>query len=72
MHQKWEYDREEKQDFQRHLLFLNIKMSAKLNKIELSEGFMVMWREEETLWDVMFQLYPEKNEKRENIEKNTR
>ena len=47
-------------------------MSAKLNKIELSEGFMVMWREEETLWDVMFQLYPEKNEKRENIEKNTR
>ena len=72
MHQKWEYYREEKQDFQRHLLFLNIKMSAKLNKIELSEGFMVMWREEETLWDVMFQLYPEKNEKRENTEKNTR
>ena len=46
IHQKWKYYREEKQDFER---FLNIKMSAKLNKIELSEEFMVMWREEQTL-----------------------
>ena len=38
-------------------------MSAKSNKIELSEDFMAMWREEHTLWDVMFPLYPEKNEK---------
>ena len=27
-------------------------MSAKSNKIELSEEFMVMWRDEQTLWDV--------------------
>ena len=45
IHQKWKYYREEKQDFERSLIFLNIKMSAKLNKIELSEEFMVMWRE---------------------------
>ena len=38
-------------------------MSAKSNKIELSEEFMAMWREEQTLWDVMFPLYPDKNEK---------
>ena len=30
-------------------------MSAKSNKIELSEEFMAMWREEQTLWNVMFQ-----------------
>ena len=38
-------------------------MSAKSNKIELSEEFMAMWREEQTLWDVMFPLYPDKNKK---------
>ena len=38
-------------------------MSAKSNKIELSEEFMVMWREEQTLWDVMSPLYRDKNEK---------
>ena len=32
-------------------------MSAELNKIELSEEFVAMWREEQTLWDVIFQLY---------------
>ena len=31
--QKWKYYREEKQDFERFPLFLNIKMSAKPNKI---------------------------------------
>ena len=49
MHQKWEYYRENKQDFERFLIFLNIKMSAKSNKIELSEEFMVMWRAEQPL-----------------------
>ena len=53
IHQKWISYREEKQDFERFLIFLNIKMSAKLNKIELSEEFMVMWREEQALFDVM-------------------
>ena len=62
MHQNWEYYREEKQDFERLLIFLNIQMSAKSNKIELSEEFMAMLREEQTLWDVMFPLYPDKNE----------
>ena len=37
IHQKWEYYKEEKQDFERLLIFV-IKMSTKSNKIELSEG----------------------------------
>ena len=52
MHPKWKYYREEKHDFERFLIFLNNKMSAKSNKIELSEEFMIMWRDEQTLWDV--------------------
>ena len=52
MHQKWKYYREKKHDFERFLIFLNNTMSAKSNKIELSEEFMVMWRDEQTLWDV--------------------
>ena len=67
IHQKWENYRAEKQDFQRLLIFLNIKMSAKSNKIELSKEFMAMWREKQTLWDVMFPLYPEKNEKDKSL-----
>ena len=51
IHQKWKYYREEKQDLGRLLIFLNMKMSAKSNKIELSETFM--WREEQILWDVI-------------------
>ena len=38
-------------------------MSAKSNKIELSETFMVMWSEEKTLWDVMSPLYRDKKDK---------
>ena len=37
---------EERQYFERFLKFLNIKMSTKSNKIELSEEFMAIWREE--------------------------
>ena len=33
----------------RFLIFLDIKLSAKSNKIELSEEIMAMWREEQTL-----------------------
>ena len=69
IHQKWEYYREEKQDFERLLIFLNRKMLAKSNKIELSEEFMAMWREEETLWNVMFPLYPDKNEKDNSLKR---
>ena len=67
--QKWEYYREEKQNFERLLIFLRIKMSAKSNKIELSEEFMAKWREEQTLWDVMFPLYPDKNEKDKSLKR---
>ena len=56
IHQKLEYYREENQDFETLLIFLHIKMSAKLNKIGLSEEFMAMWREEQTLWDVSVML----------------
>ena len=45
-----------------------MRMSAKLNKIEHSEEFMAMWREEQTLWDVMT-LYANKNEKDKNLKK---
>ena len=58
IHQKWDYYREEKQDFEKLL-----------NKIELSEEFMAMWREEQTLWDVMFPLYPDKNEKDKSLKR---
>ena len=44
-------------------------MSTKLNNIELSEKFMAMWREGQTLWDVMFPLYPDKNEKDKNLKR---
>ena len=54
----------------RLLIFLIIKMSAKSNKIELSEEFMAMWREEQNFWDVMFPLYSDEN--RQKFEKNVR
>ena len=65
----WKHYREGKQDFERLLIFLNIKMSAKSNKIELSEEFMARWREEQALGDVMFPLYPDKNEKDKSLKR---
>ena len=44
-------------------------MSAKWNKIEVSEEFMAMWREEQIFWDVMFSLYPDKNEKDKSLKR---
>ena len=44
-------------------------MLAKSNKIELNEEFMAMWREEQTLWDVMFPLYPDKNIKDKSLKR---
>ena len=56
--------------FNRILIFVIIKMSAKSNKIELSDDeFMAWWREEQTLWDVMFPFYPDKNEKGKSLKK---
>ena len=69
IHQKWEYYREEKQGFDTLLIFLNIKMSAKWNKTELSEEFVATSREEQTLWNVMFPLYPDKNEKVKSLKR---
>ena len=60
---------QKKQDFERRLIILNTKMSAEANKIELSEEFMAMWREEQTLWDVMFPLYPDNNEKDKSLKR---
>ena len=60
IHQKWIYYREEKQDFERFLallISLNIEISAKSKKIELNEEFIAMWREEQSLWDVMSPLF---------------
>ena len=45
-------------------------MSAKSNKIELSREFMAMLREDETLCDIMFLLYSDKNWKKQKFEKN--
>ena len=50
-------------------------MSAKSNKIELNEALMAMWKEEQTLWDVMSPLYRDKNEKdktEKELKKNVR
>ena len=44
-------------------------MLTKVNKIELSEEFMARWRKEQTLWDVMFPLYPDKNEKDKSLKR---
>ena len=46
-----------------------MKMQAKWNKIELSEEDMAMWREEQTLWDAMFTLYPDKIEKGKSLKR---
>ena len=47
-------------------------MSAKSNKIKLSEELIAMWREKQTLWDVMSPLYRDKNEKDKSLKKNVR
>ena len=44
-------------------------MSTKLNIVELSEESMAMWKEEQTLWDVMFAMYPDKNGKHESLKR---
>ena len=44
-------------------------MSAKSNKIELKEDAMAMWKAEQTLWDVMLPLYPDKNEKVKSLKR---
>ena len=45
---KGEIYREEKQDFERFLIFFNMKMSAKSNKVELSDELIDMWKEEQS------------------------
>ena len=67
MHQKWKYYREEKQDFERFLIFLKIKISAKPEKVKLKEEFIAIWTEEQSLWDVMSSLYRNKNEKDKSL-----
>ena len=50
-------------------MFLNTKMLANSNKIELSKEFIVMWREEQGLSDVMSPLYRDKNEKGKSLKR---
>ena len=47
-------------------MFLNIKVSAKSNKIELRK---VVWKEEQTVWDVMSSLHRNKNEKDKSLKR---
>ena len=54
---KRKYYKEEKQDFERFLIFLNIKMPEKSKKIELNEEFIAMCREEQNVWNVISPLY---------------
>ena len=56
IHQKWKYYKDQKQDFERFLIFLNIKIWTKLKKTELNEEFKAMWREEQSLSSVMSPL----------------
>ena len=63
------YHREEKQDFKRLLIFLNIKIWTKSNKIELSEEFSAMWREQQNPWDLMSPLIWGKNEKDKSLKR---
>ena len=51
------------------LIFHNINKLAKSNNIELGEKFIAMWREEQTFWDVMFLLYPDKNKKDKSLKR---
>ena len=44
-------------------------MSAKSKKIELNEEFIAMWREEQSLWDVMSPFYQAKNEKDKSLKR---
>ena len=44
-------------------------MSAKSKKIELSEEFTAMWREEQSLWDGMSALYRDRNEKDKSVKR---
>ena len=44
-------------------------MSAKSNKTELSEEFMAMWRDEQTLLDVISPLCQDKNEKGKSLKR---
>ena len=69
INQKVETLERRKQDFERYLIFLNTKMSAKLNKIGLGEEFIAMLREERSLWDVMSPLHRDRNEKEKSLKR---
>ena len=44
-------------------------MSAKSKKNELNEEFTAMWREEQSLWDVMSPLHWDRNEKDKSLKR---
>ena len=47
---------------------LSIKMSAKSKKIELDEELIAMWREQQSLWNVMSPSYWDKKERRQKFQ----
>ena len=57
---KWKYYREVNQDLERFSIILSTKMSAKSKK---KLKIIAIWREEQSLWDVMSPSYWDKNEK---------
>ena len=64
--QKWKYYKKEKQEFGRLLIFFTIKMLGKSKKVELNEDFVAIWREEQSLCDIMSSLHGGKYEKDKN------
>ena len=44
-------------------------MSAKSKKFEFKDEFIAMWREEQSLWDVMSPLYRDKNEEDKSLKR---
>ena len=48
---------------------LIFKCQQNWTKIELKEEFIAMWREEQSLLDVMSPLYRDKNEKDKSLER---
>ena len=49
MKRKWKYYREEKQEFEIFLMFLNIKMLTKSSQIKLNEELIDMLREKHSI-----------------------
>ena len=68
IHQNWEYYREEKQGFERLLILLNIKLSAKLNKLN-SVRSLWLWGEKNKPSGMSCSHWIQKNEKDKSLKR---